>query len=343
MKLSDFDYDLPQEYIAQTPLEKRDHSKLLVYNRVTQKHEIRHFYDIADYLNPGDVLVLNNTRVMPARLVGKKISTGADIEILLLKKRGIDTYEVLVKPLKRLRTGDSVVLGENVSAALLSKNEQDGTAVMRFFTAGKEIFENVLERIGTAPLPHYITEKLKNSERYQTVYNRISGSSAAPTAGLHWTPELLEKVKNKGVIVAEVLLHVGLGTFRPVKVENITEHNMHSEYYEISAESAAIIKKAKSENRRVICVGTTSLRTLEGSFAKHNRFCADRGETNIFIYPPYKSHVADALITNFHLPKSTLLMLVSAFVGREKILELYEIAKKNRFRFFSFGDSMLLC
>jgi S-adenosylmethionine:tRNA ribosyltransferase-isomerase len=342
MRLDDFDYDLPQEFIAQEPLEKRDHSKLLAYNRATDKVELLHFFDILKFLKKGDVLVLNVTRVIPARLVGIKEGTGANIEVFLHKKLTQDTYECLVKPLKRLKTGDKVFFGRIMLCELVSKDNDTGTAVMRFLPMVRSLepIESLLEKAGTMPLPHYITKPLPRGEeeRYQTVYNKTKGSVAAPTAGFHWTPELIEAAKAIGVIFAEVVLHVGLGTFRPVKCDDITEHKMHSERYEIPQETAEIIASAKRDGRRVICVGTTSLRTLEGGF----NGTAACGETDIFIYPPYKFKIADALITNFHLPKSTLLMLISAFVGRDKILELYELAKKNNFRFFSFGDSMFI-
>ena len=335
MRLSDFDYDLPEEFIAQSPLEKRDDSKLLFYNRETDKHEIKQFFNILDYLRKGDVLVINNTRVIPARLIGYKEKTNAKIELLLLKKIEVDTYSVLVKPLKRLKLGDKVLFDTKLSAELIEKDEGTGCATVRFNTKNVEA---ALDKLGEMPLPHYITKKLENKDRYQTVYARDNGSVAAPTAGLHWTPELIELAKTKGVIFAEVLLHVGLGTFRPVKVDNITEHKMHSEYYQIPNETADIITRAKEEKRRVICVGTTSLRAVE-SWAVTHKLVDD---TNIFIYPPYDFKIANCLITNFHLPKSTLVMLVSAFMGREKTLELYEIAKKNNFRFFSFGDCMFV-
>jgi len=271
VKLSDFDYDLPERYIAQTPVEPRDASRLLIYDRVSGKTDVRHFRDIVEYLRPGDVLVVNNTRVMPARLFGKKVSTGATIEVLLLKKLSLDTYEVLVKPLKRLTASDKVLFAPNLGCALVSKNEGDGTAVVRFNASGT-ILDNLIEHIGTAPLPGYIKNNTGCAERYQTVYSKTLGSAAAPTAGLHWTPELLKRCRDKGVIVCEVLLHVGLGTFRPVKCENITEHKMHSEYYEISSDAAQTINMAKQDGRRVICVGTTSLRTLEGNVHNNTQY-----------------------------------------------------------------------
>jgi len=330
MQLTDFDYDLPEHFIAQTPLEKRDHSKLLTYNRATGQTEIKQFFNIIGDLKKGDVLVINNTRVIPARLFGVKEKTGAKIEILLLKEVEGKTWECLVKPLKRLRTHETVKIGANLTARLISKDEVEGVATMAF--------SDDPQPFGETPLPQYITQQIKDAERYQTVYNKTAGSVAAPTAGLHWTPELMDAAKRKGVIFTEVLLHVGIGTFRPVKVDNVHEHKMHSEYYEIPSAAQAEIAKAKQEGRRVICVGTTSIRAVE-AFARTGKPVSD---TDIFIYPPFNFKITDGLITNFHLPKSTLIMLVAAFVGREKILELYEIAKQNNFRFFSFGDCMFL-
>jgi S-adenosylmethionine:tRNA ribosyltransferase-isomerase len=330
MKLDDFDYNLPEQFIAQTPLEKRDHSKLLTYNRATEKTEIRQFFNIIDYLKKGDVLVINNTRVIPARLFGTKEKTGAKIEVLLLKEVGKNTWETLVKPLKRLRTHETVVFNSELTAKLISKDEAEGVAKLAF-SANPQPF-------GETPLPQYITKQIKDAERYQTVYNKTAGSVAAPTAGLHWTPELMDAAKQKGVIFTEVLLHVGIGTFRPVKVDNIHDHKMHSEYYEIPPLAKDEIAKAKREGRRVICVGTTSMRAVESFALTGNTF----GDTDIFIYPPFDFKIADGLITNFHLPKSTLIMLVAAFTSREKILELYELAKLENFRFFSFGDCMFL-
>jgi len=335
MNINDFNYDLADHFIAQTPLDKRDHSKLLVYNRDTKKHEVTQFFNIIDHLKPGDVLVINNTKVIPARLFGAKKKTGARIELLLHKKIAIDTYETLVKPLKRLSVGDIVEFDAKFNCELMSKDEHAGTAIVRFNTHN---VEEELERIGNMPLPHYITKKLENKDRYQNVYANESGSVAAPTAGLHWTPELMQQARDKGVIFAEVVLHVGLGTFRPVKVDDITQHDMHSEWYKIPNQTLEIINNAKAENRRVICVGTTSMRTVE-AYAKTKQ---QTGDTDIFIYPPYDFGIADGLITNFHLPKSTLVMLVSAFMGREETLNMYEVAKENDFRFFSFGDCMLI-
>ena len=336
-------YDLPESSIAQTPIEPRDHSKMLVYDRKNDKIEHKHFYDIIDYLNAGDVLVVNNTRVIPARLIGFKQETGAKIEVFLLKKKDLNTYEVLLKPKKKAKIGAKIVFNEELSCVVLSHGEM-GIGEVKFEYEG--VFEDVLSRVGNMPLPPYIHEKLEDKERYQTVYNKVSGSSAAPTAGLHFTSELMEKLRKKGVIIVNVLLHVGLGTFRPVSEENILKHDMHTEYYEISKESADIINKAKLEGRRVIAVGTTSVRTLESaSFIDENGISQVKAEnkyTNIFIYPGYKFKIVDALITNFHLPESTLIMLVSAFCGIEETLNFYNVAVKENYRFFSFGDSCLL-
>jgi S-adenosylmethionine:tRNA ribosyltransferase-isomerase len=380
MKLQEFDYELPEHLIAQTPLEKRDHSRLLNYNRKTNQIQLKHFYNILDFLNAGDVIVVNNTRVIPARLFGKKEKTGAKMEVLLLKKEDLDTYTTLIKPLKRLNLNESITFDNLLRATLIEKNPDDGTAILRFSvidatknspsfrrggrhevadgvvqngnaqTSGAENIEALLEQLGHVPLPHYITKNLDkgNEDRYQTVYNKTAGSAAAPTAGLHWTPELMQAARDKGIIFAEVLLHVGLGTFRPVKVDNVADHKMHAEYYEVPAETAEIINNAKAQGRRVIAVGTTSMRTLEGMYAAHGDVRECSGETDIFIYPPSPFHVTDALITNFHLPKSTLLMLISAFLaptstdGIAKCLELYELAVREQFRFFSFGDCMLI-
>jgi S-adenosylmethionine:tRNA ribosyltransferase-isomerase len=331
VQLADFDYDLPPEFIAQTPLEKRDHSKLLVHNREKNKTEIRQFFNILDYLQKGDVLVVNNTRVIPARLYGTKQCTGAKIEVLLLKNIQGETWQTLVKPLKRLRLNEVVIFNKSLTATLIDKDDATGTATLVFSCDPRDH--------GETPLPQYINQKIKDSERYQTVYNQVAGSIAAPTAGLHWTPELMDLAKQKGVIFTTVCLHVGIGTFRPVKTDNIMDHQMHSEYYEIPSIAQNEIALAKREGRRVICVGTTSMRAVE-SFALTGQAI---GDTDIFIYPPFDFKIADALITNFHLPKSTLVMLVSAFMGREKTLELYQLAKKNQFRFFSFGDCMFIC
>lgn len=339
MKTSDFDYYLPQELIAQTPATPRDSSRLLVYDRKTDKVEHKRFYDLPDYLKSGDVLVINDTKVLPARIYCYT-AHGGKVELLLLKRRDLTDWEVLVKPGKKAKKGAVLTVNEELSVEILGNAaDESGGREVRFIFDG--VFEDILERVGEMPLPPYITEKLKDKTRYQTVYAKTEGSSAAPTAGLHFTEELLDKLKNKGVIIAKVLLHVGLGTFRPVKEEEITAHKMHSEYYEIGKETADIVNAAKKEGRRVIAVGTTSVRTLE-SVADENGFIKEtKGNTEIFIYPPYKFKCVDALITNFHLPKSTLVMLVSAFTSREKTLELYKTAVENGYRFFSFGDACL--
>lgn len=339
MKTADFDYHLPESLIAQTPLTPRDSSKLLVYDRKTEETAHKHFYDITDYLKAGDVLVLNNTRVIPARLMGTKEGSGGKMEFLLLKRIDKDNFEVMVKPGKKARLNSVFNFSAELSAVITGDTDFGGRTA-KFIYQG--VFEDVLSRVGEMPLPHYIHEKLQDSERYQTVYSKISGSSAAPTAGLHFTPELLQKVKNMGVEVAEVLLHVGLGTFRPVKEEDIEKHPMHSEYYEISEKAAETINNAKAENRRIIAVGTTSVRTLESAADENGMIKPCTADTSIFIYPSYRFKCIDALITNFHLPKSTLIMLVSAFLGREKTIELYNLAVSEKYRFFSFGDVMLL-
>jgi len=337
-KKSDFYYDLPEELIAQTPAEPRDSSRLLVYDRAAGKVEHKIFRDITEYLRAGDVLVINNTKVLPARLYAHTENGGA-VEVLLLKRIDIDTWEVLVKPGKKCTVGKKLTVSEELSLTVQDITES-GERIVKFEYNG--VFEEILERLGSMPLPPYIKTKLKDKNRYQTVYAKYDGSAAAPTAGLHFTPALLEKIKEKGVHIAEVLLHVGLGTFRPVKEEIITDHKMHSEYYEVSERAAEIINAAKREGRRVIAVGTTSVRTLE-SVADENGFLkACNGNTQIFIYPPYKFKCVDALITNFHLPESTLIMLVAAMTGREGILNLYKTAVEERYRFFSFGDAMLV-
>lgn len=340
MKTSDFDYILPPELIAQTPASPRDSSRFLVYDRKTDKISHKRFYDLPEFLNKGDVLVINDTKVLPARIYGETVN-GGKVELLLLKRRNLTDWEVLCKPAKKAKKGVILKVGNELSVEVLGTAEDgSGGREVRFIFDG--VFEDILERVGEMPLPPYITEKLKDKTRYQTVYAKTEGSSAAPTAGLHFTEELLAKIQDKGVIIAKVLLHVGLGTFRPVKEEEITAHKMHSEYYEVSKETADIVNAAKREGRRVIAVGTTSVRTLE-SVADENGFIKEtKGNTEIFIYPPYKFKCVDALITNFHLPKSTLIMLVSAFATREKTLELYQTAVKERYRFFSFGDSMFI-
>ncbi len=336
--LSTYDYHLPENLIAQTPLEKRDESKLLVFDRKTKEIKQSQFKNITDFLKKGDLLVVNNTRVLPARLIAKK-DTGAEVEILLLKRINMTDWECLLKPAKRVKIGQTLVVSDELSCELTEVLE-DGKRKVKFNFNG--VFEDILNRVGSMPLPHYIHEKLKDKERYQTVYNKIEGSSAAPTAGLHFTNELLQKIKDMGVEIAELTLDVGLGTFRPCKEEDITKHIMHSEHYHLSQEVADKINKAKRENRRVIAVGTTSVRTLEAVALKGVPLMADDDETDIFIYPPYKFKVVDALITNFHLPKSTLIMLVSAFAGYDNTMNLYEFAVENNYRFFSFGDSMFI-
>lgn len=336
--LNTYEYDLPEKLIAQTPLNKRDDSKMLVFDRKNKNISHKHFFDLTDYLKSGDVLVLNNTRVLPARIFGYK-STGAKIEVLLLKRLGIKTWEVLLKPAKRLHIGEKLTFSTDLSATLLSVLE-DGNRIIEFEYEG--VFESILEKIGEMPLPPYIHEKLKNKERYQTVYNKVSGSAAAPTAGLHFTQELIKKIQDMGVTLTYVTLDVGLGTFRPCKEDDIRNHHIHSEHFTFSKENADIINNAKSQNRRVIAVGTTSVRVLETVANKGFPLTEQSGNTEIFIYPPYEFKVVDALITNFHLPKSTLLMLVSAFMGIDNALNCYNIAVQNEYRFFSFGDSMLI-
>ena len=338
LKKSDFWYDLPEELIAQTPAEPRDSSRLLVYHRDTKEIEHRIFRDITDYLKAGDVLVVNRTRVLPARIYARTVNGGA-VEVLLLKRLALDEWEVLVRPGRKCRPGTHLVISEELALDVLSVTES-GERIVKFVYDGT--FEDILSRVGSMPLPPYIHEKLSDPERYQTVYSRENGSAAAPTAGLHFTPGLLEKIRGKGVEIAEVLLHVGLGTFRPVKEENVLDHKMHSEYYEVSEEAADIVNRAKREGRRVICVGTTSVRTVETVADKDGFLHACKGNTEIFIYPPYRFKCVDALITNFHLPESTLLMLVSALCSREEVLHVYDVAVKERYRFFSFGDAMLI-
>lgn len=340
MELSDFDFYLPQELIAQHPVEPRDSSRLLVVNRTSGEIEHHIFHELPELLQPGDVLVVNNTRVIPARLIGEKEGTGAHIECLLLKRVERDIWEVLIKPGKRLKEGQRVSFGGGKLIGELLEILPDGNRKIRFLYEG--IFEAVLDELGTMPLPPYITEKLENKERYQTVYAKENGSAAAPTAGLHFTRELMEELRNKGIEIIEILLHVGLGTFRPVKVEKIEEHEMHSEYYRVSPEVADRINRAKKEGRRVIAVGTTASRTLESVGLENGLIQAGEGWTDIFIYPGYTFKVVDALITNFHFPKSTLVMLVSALAGRELIMKAYETAVEERYRFYSFGDAMLI-
>ncbi len=338
-KKSTYNYYLPEELIAQEPANPRDSARLLVYNKQTKKMEHRVFSDILEYLNAGDVLVLNSSRVIPARIYGVKEETGARVEVLLQKRLNLTDWEIIAKPLKRLKIGTIIKFNDNLNAKVLEKL-QDGVCKIQFTFDGA--FEEILDEVGSMPLPPYITKKLENKEDYQTVYSKQNGSSAAPTAGLHWTNELLQKAKDKGVEVLEVILHVGLGTFRPVKEDDILNHTMHSEYYEVSNEVANKINKAKQEGRRIIACGTTSVRVLESVAETNGKIKAGNGNTQIFIYPPYKFKIVDALITNFHLPESTLLMLVSALEGVEDIKQIYKTAVEQKYRFFSFGDAMLL-
>ena len=340
MDVKDFYYDLPQELIAQDPLEDRSSSRLMVLDKITGEVEHRHFKDITEYLRPGDCLVINNTKVIPARLYGVKEGTEAKIEILLLKRKENDIWETLVKPGKKCKIGTKIVFGEGILTGEVVDIVEEGNRLIQFHYEG--IFEEILDRLGQMPLPPYITHQLQDKNRYQTVYAKYDGSAAAPTAGLHFTPELLQQVRDMGVEIAEVTLHVGLGTFRPVKETDVLKHHMHSEFYKIEQSEADKINKAKKEGHRVIAVGTTSTRTLE-SAADENGFLTEKsGWTEIFIYPGYQFKVIDALITNFHLPESTLVMLVSAFAGREHILHAYETAVQERYRFFSFGDAMFI-
>ncbi len=341
MDVKDFWYDLPQELIAQDPLEDRSASRLMVLDKVTGEATHRHFRDVLEYLRPGDCLVLNNTRVIPARLYGIKPDTGAKVEVLLLKRKENDIWETLVKPGKKMRPGATVSFGDGLLVAEVLSVAEDGNRMIQFHYEG--IFEEILDQLGQMPLPPYITHELKDKNRYQTVYAKYDGSAAAPTAGLHFTEELLDKVRAMGVEIAEVTLHVGLGTFRPVKVENVQEHHMHSEYYMISEEAAEKINRTKAAGGRIISVGTTSTRTLESAADEDGHIRPASGWTDIFIYPGYTFKVIDGLITNFHLPESTLIMLVSALAGREHVLAAYEEAVRERYRFFSFGDAMLIC
>ena len=336
-KKSDFYYDLPQEQIAQTPANPRDSSKLLVYDRKSKKIEDKIFRDITEYLHKGDVLVLNNTKVIPARMYAQTAHGGA-VEVLLLKRYDLNTWEVLMRPGKKGKIGAKMTIGDKLSFVVKDITET-GERIVEFSYEGA--FEDVLNEVGTMPLPPYIREKLKDQARYNTVYSKVDGSAAAPTAGLHFTDGLLQTLKNKGVEIAEVLLHVGLGTFRPVSEEIITDHKMHSEFYEIKEQAAQIINRAKQEGRRVIAVGTTSVRTLESVADERGMVRACSGNTEIFLYPPYKMKCVDALITNFHLPESTLIMLVACLTGREEILNVYKYAVENKYRFFSFGDACL--
>lgn len=341
MKKQDFYYDLPKERIAQTPIEPRDHSKMMVLHRDTHTIDHKHFYDILDYLKSGDCLILNDTRVLPARLYGEKEETGAHVEFLLLNQKENDVWEVITGPGRRAKVGARFQFGNGILRAEILEVLDNGNRLARFFFEGDSIFP-VLEKVGEMPLPHYITEKLEDNERYQTVYSKELGSAAAPTAGLHFTPDMLQRIREMGVEIGFVTLHVGIGTFRPVKADNIEEHQMHSEHYHLPEETAQLIQKTKANGGRVIAVGTTSCRTLESVAAFQGKICAADGWTNIFIYPGYRFKCIDGLLTNFHLPESTLIMLVSAFYDREKVLNAYNIAVSENYRFFSFGDCMLL-
>ena len=340
MKTSDFYYDLPQELIAQTPIERRDASRLMTLDRTTGAVEHHHFYELPDFLKPGDCLILNDSRVLPARLLGQRLPGGGACEVLLLIDRGDKTWECLVRPGKKMRTGARLGFGNGELTAEVVGEVEGGNRLVRFDYEG--IFLEVLEHLGKMPLPPYIKEELQDRERYQTVYSKVVGSAAAPTAGLHFTKELLEKIAAMGVGIGYVTLHVGLGTFRPVKEEEITDHEMHSEYCVIPQETADLINRTKANGGRCICVGTTSCRTLESWAKEDGTIAASAGWTNIYIYPGYKFKVMDGLVTNFHLPESTLIMLVSAFAGREHVLAAYQEAVKEKYRFFSFGDAMFL-
>ena len=337
-KKRDFYYDLPEERIAQTPAEPRDTSRLLVYDRASKQIADKHFYDVVDYLKEGDLLVVNNTKVIPARMYAKT-QHGGVVELLLLKRHDLKVWEALMRPGKKGKIGATMTVCDGLSFTVRDVTDS-GERVIEFHYEG--VFEDILDKVGAMPLPPYIKEKLADKNRYNTVYSKVDGSAAAPTAGLHFTPELLERIKAKGVEVTEVLLHVGLGTFRPVSEEIITDHKMHSEYYEVSEKTAEIVNRAKREGRRVIAVGTTSVRTLESVADENGYLRACNGNTEIFLYPPYKMKCVDGLITNFHLPESTLIMLVACLTGREEILSVYEYAVKNGYRFFSFGDACLI-
>lgn len=340
MKRSEFFYDLPKELIAQTPIEPRDSSRMLVMHKATGELEHKIFRDVTDYLKPGDCLILNNTKVLPARMYGTRVDTGAVVEFLLLTQRSADTWEVITGPGKKAKEGHRFTFGDGSLTAEIIEVLPDGNRVAKFGFEGN--FFEVIDKIGEMPLPHYITERLKDKDRYQTVYAKEQGSAAAPTAGLHFTPELLEKIKEKGVRIGFVTLHVGLGTFRPVKADNIEEHHMHSEHYHLPAETATIINETKAGGGRVFAVGTTCCRTLESVATFRGCICEDDGWTDIFIYPGYEFKCIDCLITNFHLPESTLIMLVSAFAGYDHTMHAYEVAVKEKYRFFSFGDAMLI-
>ena len=341
MKKSDFYYDLPKELIAQTPIEPRDHSKMMVLSRKDKSIEHKHFYDFIDFLEPGDCLVLNNTRVLPARIYGVKKDTGAVVEFLLLNNLGNDRWETITGPVKRAKLNTEFTFGNGIMSCKIDQVLENGNRIAKFSYDGANIYE-VLDKIGEMPLPHYITEELKDKERYQTVYSKELGSAAAPTAGLHFTDEILAKIKEKGVKIGYVTLHVGIGTFRPVKAENIEDHKMHSEHYHIPKETADMINETKKNGKRVIAVGTTCCRTLESVMQSQGEMKEFDDWTNIFIYPGYEFKCIDALLTNFHLPESTLIMLVSAFYDRDEVLKAYETAVKEKYRFFSFGDCMFI-
>ena len=340
MKTSDFDYELPEELIAQDPLEDRTSSRLLLLDKETGERKHTVFHDIIDYLKPGDCLVINNTKVIPARLIGEREETGGKVEVLLLKRKENNIWETLVKPGKKARPGTRLVFGGGLLHAEVKEVVEEGNRLIQFEYEG--IFEEILDKLGQMPLPPYITHELKDKNRYQTVYAKYEGSAAAPTAGLHFTTELLEKIEKKGINIARVTLHVGLGTFRPVKVDDVTKHHMHTEFYQVTEEAADLINRTKKAGGRVICVGTTSCRTIESASDESGVVHAGEGDTDIFIYPGYKFRVLDCLITNFHLPESTLLMLVSALAGKEKIMAAYKEAVDMRYRFFSFGDAMFI-
>ena len=340
MKTNDFYFDLPEDLIAQVPLKNRDESRLMTLDKNTGEVKHKTFRDILECLNDNDILVLNNTRVIPARLFGFKAETNAEIEILLLSRKDINTWEALTKPAKRLKLGTRIIFGDGLLIGVVKELQEEGIRTIEFEYEG--IFEDVLDRLGNMPLPPYIHEKLEDKERYQTVYSKVTGSSAAPTAGLHFTPEILLELKNKGVQIEYVTLHVGLGTFRPVKAESIFDHTMHKEYFEIAEDVKNRLNEAKKNGKRIVCVGTTSVRTLESSANIINNLDRDSGWTDIFIYPSYEFKFVDAMITNFHLPESTLIMMISAFAGKNYIMDAYEEAIKEKYRFYSFGDAMYI-
>jgi len=340
MRVEEFDFDLPKELIAQTPLKNREESRLLILNRKTGEITHKHFYDIIEYLNPGDTLVLNNTKVIPARLYGVKQATNAHIEVLLLNQKANDVWEVLCRPAKRVKVGTIISFGDGILTAKCIESFDEGRRYLQFEYEG--IFLEILDKLGEMPLPPYITAKLEDKDRYQTVYAKIEGSAAAPTAGLHFTKGLLERIKNKGINITYLTLHVGLGTFKPVSESDVEKHKMHSEFYSVNEETAKTLNETKKNGKRIISVGTTSTRTLETIMTKYGTFKADSGYTDIFIYPGYEFKAIDGLITNFHLPKSTLIMLVSAFASKDLIMKAYQEAIKERYRFFSFGDAMFI-